>query len=285
MTAHGRLLGTRMLNEIFKDIGIDTIVYYVLVLGVYVGLISWLSSRLTQSRADMRRDARQSISENLGLIEMMRRVRAEMADTEAKSAEIDQMMKRLMKETSDRIHGLNDEEDKIVADPAEQYLILPPPLTALGAVLSFVFGAAVFFAGASLLFVAVGYANGEFDPVQERGDLRYAAQALGVAVAAGAFAFLARFAAYQSFKARLSRLARRGEPRPPRRSRMRLKGATKEEREGRKETRSQRKLRRAAEKAAEQQEAEAAVDEPPIDGAETAVRRVGEEPMSRGPAA
>ena len=260
-----------MFDGILTAITTETLVYYVLVLGVYIGLISWLSGRLSRSRADMRREERQEIGENLNLMEKMRRVRAEMSETETKTAEFDQMIKRLTKETTDRIQALNDEEEKFVADPAEKFLILPPPISAFGAMLSLIFGVAAFFAGAAFLFVLVAAANGDFKIVDDQRDLQFAAQVLGVASAAAALAFLARFGAYQAFKSRLHKLANRGDE-PPRRRPRRLKDGPNEKEP--RETRAQRKLRRAAEKAAKKKgEEEPEISDPSIDEPSQAVRK------------
>ena len=297
-----------MFDEIFKNLSVETVIYYVLALGIYTTLFVWLSRRMTTSRTEMRRDARQLLSENLALMEAMKRVRGEMENDEQRG-ELDQMWRRLLRETSGRIEELNNDEERILADPSEQYLLLPPPVTAFGAILSLIFVAAVFFAGAVFLFLIVNVANAELDPVVRAEDLRYGLQIAGVGLAAIGLAFLSRFAAYQSFKARMrklrsevfsdvlqekvaekkkkSRRERSKKPVEPEGSSGEDAKTTPEPAESGKSTRrsgglGKLKLRKAAETAKAEPIAEIPSTEPPIDSGE-GVRRVPREERGGAP--
>ena len=184
----------------FENISQDTVIYGVLTLLVYSGLGSWLLNRFTRSREDMRRDARAIVSENIALIDSMRRLR-EQSNDEQRLRELDQMLARLERETAMRVEELNAEEEEELNDPSLRYLILPTPRTPFGAVLSVVFAVCVYFGIAALLTLGVMYANSDVRPLNSIEDLDYFVKVVGFGVALIALAFLARFAAFRSFKA------------------------------------------------------------------------------------
>ena len=183
----------------FENISQDTVIYGVLTLLVYSGLGSWLIGRLTRSREDMRRDARAIVAENIALIDSMRRLR-EQSNDEQRLRELDQMLARLERETAMRIEELNAEEEEDLHDPSQRYLILPTPRTPFGAMLSVVFAVCVYFGIAALLTLGVMYANSDLQPLTNVEDLDYFVKVVGFGVALIALAFLARFAAFRSFK-------------------------------------------------------------------------------------
>ncbi len=180
----------------------NNIIYGILLVIAYSGVGSLFVSRLTRSRADMRNEGRALIKSNLELIEAMSKASASLRDADRR-AEFDQMLARLMSETTLRIEELNGVEEAETRDPHERYLLIPPPRTGLGSAMSLLFAIS---AWASLLMpVLISFwlftsgPNNEFNLIDDAADQRVAAIMMGVCVGLGALAFLFRFFAFRSF--------------------------------------------------------------------------------------
>ncbi|MEM9724413.1 MAG: hypothetical protein AAF909_02990 [Pseudomonadota bacterium] len=184
----------------------DQTLYYIAMIAIYSGLLPWLTSIFTRSKADERNASRAVIDETLSMVERLRAARAAAADP-ARQASYDAMIDRLLGEANDRIAELNAAAEREHKRPSERYIVIPAPRSAFGAVLTVLFIGAVYFALMFLLTVAFDFWNDpNFDVV---GNPEHQLRALflgGGAVALGLAALLLRFLAFRSYDGVMRRL-------------------------------------------------------------------------------
>lgn len=181
---------------------------YVIMLLLYSGIGSWLVERFTKNRADLRRERRAHIRENLELLDHMARLR-DRCDTDARKSNVDTMTSRLMSETTGRIEELNRIAEEEQRNPARHYLILPTPRTPFGAFVSLVFAVAVYVAGSVLVVLGVAFFDeAPFSPLTDPEHMTWTLKMLGFSAAMLVLAFLARLLAYRLYNARTLRMRR-----------------------------------------------------------------------------
>lgn len=185
--------------------------YYIAMVAIYTGFLPWLISLFTNSQAEERREARESVDQTLGMVERLRAARAAAVDP-ARQASYDLMINRLLGEANDRISELNAEAERVSVKPAERYVIIPTPRSAFGAVLTVVFITAVYFALMFLLTIAFDFWNDpQFDVVANPEHQWRTAFLGGGAVVLGVVAFLTRFLAYRAYNRFTERLRKEAE--------------------------------------------------------------------------
>lgn len=182
------------------NLELNNIIYGVLLVIAYSGVGSLFVARLTRSRDDMRREGRQLIKSNLELIEAMGKARVTLASEERK-AEFQQMLDRLMNETTTRIEELNGIEDAETRDPTERYILVPPPRTIFGALMSLLFGVAVYFSVGALVLIFFFLFTQQMDVFNNQEHQVWTLMTVGVSLALGMLAFLFRYLAFRSFAA------------------------------------------------------------------------------------
>lgn len=184
------------MNFMSGESAIGILLFLVLYTGAGAGLFGWL----TRSRADARRESREALSKNLGLIEAMDKLRGTVTDP-ARLAELDEMRARLLEETTRRVTELNNIETDEVQDPAKRFLLLPPPQTAWGVILAMIFAISAYFSVFALILIGVFLSEGSlnvFEPEGLEWTLAVVALSIGLGVLAAAARALS-FGAYRSY--------------------------------------------------------------------------------------
>lgn len=186
----------------------DTTLYYIAMVVIYSGLLPWVVSQLTRSRADERQAARDEIQETLTLTEKLRTARAAATDP-ARQASYDAMINRLTAEANQQVSDLNAVAAEEGMRPANRYVVIPSPKSAWGAILTVVFAGAVYFAIMFLLTIAFDFWNDPtFDVLNDRQDQQRTLFLLGGSALLVSLAFLTRFMAFRSYDRAMERLRR-----------------------------------------------------------------------------
>ncbi|MEO1329030.1 MAG: hypothetical protein AAFW46_05150 [Pseudomonadota bacterium] len=188
----------------------NNIIYGILLVIAYSGVGSYFVTRVTRSRADMRNEGRTLIKSNLELIEHMGKAQAALQSPERK-AEFQQMLDRLMNETTARIEELNGIEDAETRDPTERYILLPPPRTIWGAITSMLFGVALYFSLGALLLIFFFLFTQQLNLFENQADQIWTAMTVGVSLGLGLVAILFRYLAFRSFVAFLEKRRHQGQ--------------------------------------------------------------------------
>lgn len=177
----------------------QTLVYYVVMVVIYSGAGAWLVGRLTRGRADERREARAALADTLALLTRLED--AKPALDPAERTTVERMQARLRDETGRRIGELNALAERERARPAERYLLLPPPRTAAGVVVSLLFAVSAYFSFFSFLGFGLEIYSGELDPLAGGADQTRALGLIGLGVVLLLVALLTRWLAFRAFSA------------------------------------------------------------------------------------
>lgn len=178
----------------------ETTLYYIAMVVIYSGLGSWLVSRLTRSKADLRELRRTSIRSVLDLMAHIKSVREHVSDP-GRQAELDAMWTRLMNEASDKVRELNNLAEHERDDPAQDYLILPPPRSPFAAFISLVFAASLYVGVGALLFVASAFVIDQSLDLTDPAHVEWALLVSGLGVGLCLVAFIARLIAFRIYAA------------------------------------------------------------------------------------